>query len=78
MRLWRAIVEFYEWLPLLALPFVIVVLTDWFSRSLELEIWLIIAVAAILNLGWIAFGRYTRNTADFLKKYPGFRMNKNG
>ena len=78
MKVWRAIVEFYEWLPLLATPFAIYFLTDGFTRALELEIWLIIGLAVVLNIGWIAFHRYIRNMEVFLNKYPGFRMKKHG
>ena len=78
MKFWRAIVEFYEWLPLLAAPFAVYFLTDGFTQSLELELWLVIGLAVLLNIGWIVFHRYTRNMVDFYKKYPGFRMKKHG
>jgi len=78
VRVSRAIVGFYEWLPLLATPFAIYFLTDGFSHSLSLDVWLIIGLAVVVNIGWIAFHHSTRGMADFYKKYPGFRMKKHG
>ena len=76
--IWHRVIEFFEWLPLLVTPFVIHFLTDGFTRSLEIEIWLIIGAAVVINAGWIAFHRHLRNSAAFQEKYSGFRMKKHG
>jgi hypothetical protein len=76
VKLWRYFLEFWEWLPIVAAPLVIYWMTDGFTKSLSLELWLIIGFALLLNLGWIGLMRSNRRTIDFLKKYPGFRMTK--
>ena len=76
MKILRAIREFWEWLPVLAMPVVVALLTDNFSRNLSAGIWIILGLALAVNLAWIGFVRFGQNTAEFYKKYPNFRMRK--
>ena len=72
------VLEVVEWLPLAALPFIAWAWTDGFTRSIDLDLWLVLGFAAFINLSWIVFHRYTRQLAEFPKKFPGFRMKNNG
>ena len=76
MRLWRFFLEFWEWLPVLAAPFVVYWLTEGFSETLSTELWLVIGFAVLVNLGWIGLMRWNRRMVAFHEKYPGFRMKK--
>ena len=78
MKIWRLIVEFWEWLPILATPFVIALLTDDFTRPLDTETWLILALILAVNVGWFGAMRWVRRSAEFHKKFSGFRMKRNG
>ena len=70
--------EIIEWLPLVALPFVAWAWTEGFTRPLDLDLWLVLGLAALVNGAWIVFHRHVRLMAEFPKKFPGFRMKKDG
>ena len=72
MRLWRYFLEFWEWLPILVAPLVVFWLTDGFTKSISLELWLIVGAAIVLNLAWIGLMRWNRHMVAFHEKYPGF------
>ena len=68
--------ELFEWLPIIVAPFVVYVLTEGFTQNLSAELWLILGLATIVNVGWLALVRGQRRMVEFYKKYPGFRMKK--
>ena len=76
MKVWRFLLEFWEWLPVLVAPLVVYWLTEGFTKSLSSELWLIIGFAVLVNLGWIGLMRWNRRMVAFQEKYPGFRMRK--
>ena len=76
MRIGRVSLELLEWLPILVMPLAVYWLTEGFTESLSPELWLILGVALLVNLGWISLLRSNRRMVDFYEKYTGFRMRK--
>ena len=76
MKLGRYILEFWEWLPIIVAPFVVYFLTEGFTQNLSVELWLILGLAMVANMGWLALVRGQRRLVEFCEKYPGFRMKK--
>ena len=75
MRLLR-IGEIFEWLPIVAAPFVVYFLTEGFTQNLSAELWVILAVIMLANVAWLLLFRWQRRFVEFYEKYPGFRMKK--
>jgi hypothetical protein len=75
VRAWRFL-DVLDWLPVLVTPFVIYWLTEGFTQPLSAELWLIIGIALLVNLGWIGLMRGSRRMLAFHEKYPGFGVKK--
>ena len=72
------VLEVVEWLPLIAIPILIWNWSDGLTHSIDRDLLLILGLAAFVNGAWIVFHRHMRQMSEFPKKFPGFRMKKNG
>jgi hypothetical protein len=76
VRLGRSFLEILEWLPILATPFAVFALSDGLTKTLGLEVWLILGLAVAVNLGWIGLMKWNRRMVEFRARFPGFRVKK--
>jgi hypothetical protein len=76
VRGWRLFRDVIEWLPILVVPLLIYGLTEGFTSSLSMELWLVLGFVVLINLGWIGLTRWNRHMLEFRQKYPGFRVKK--
>ena len=76
MRLRTAITTAWDWLPIPIIAALVVLKTDWFTRALSFEMWLLFGLILVGNVAWIMFHRGVRYVGQVHEKYPGFRIRR--
>ena len=73
MKVSRLLLLAWEWLPIPAVVALVVLKTEWFTRPIALELWILFALIFAGNVVWLVIHRGIREVAEVHENYPGFR-----